>query len=81
MKCQHCHKREATVHWVGEGGVLDFVHGMYEEWCEICSLEAQLAHAKKHKNDLQILRKRYALQKKKIKTASKKRQKQPSMVR
>ena len=29
MKCQSCHKNEATTHWVGEGSVMDFVHGGY----------------------------------------------------
>ena len=46
MKCQHCKQREATVKWVGEGGTIAFVHGCYENWCEVCALEAQLAHAK-----------------------------------
>lgn len=71
MKCQKCHKREATIKWVGTGGVLDYVHGMYEEWCELCALKAQYEHAKKHRNDFQTLRKIYESQKKKIKANSK----------
>ena len=46
MKCQHCGKHEATIKWVGEGGVMDFVHGNYKDICQCCSLKMQLEHAK-----------------------------------
>jgi protein-arginine kinase activator protein McsA len=76
MKCQHCHKREATVNWVGEGGMMNFIHGFYERWCEQCCLEAEVAYAEKHKNDLKNLRRKlHALQKKKVKAVSQKRKK------
>lgn len=45
--CQNCHIRQATVNWLGEGSTLDFVHGMFQRWCNICSLEAQLEYARK----------------------------------
>lgn len=56
MKCENCHKRKATTRWVGEGSVLDFVHGSYQNWCEQCVLEVQIAYAEKHKNDLEKLK-------------------------
>ncbi len=56
MKCENCHKRIATTKWVGEGSMMDFVHGGYEEWCEICCLRAQIVYAEKHKNDLRELK-------------------------
>lgn len=30
--------------WVGEGGILDYVHGSYENWCQKCVTEAQENH-------------------------------------
>ena len=66
MICQKCKKREATTKWVGEGGVVDFIHGMYQEWCGICCLEAQIAYAEKHKNDLKKLKEKL----KKLKSGS-----------
>lgn len=56
MKCQNCKKRKATTKWVGEGSVMDLIHGMYENWCGQCCLEAQIEYAEKHKNDLKELR-------------------------
>ena len=46
MLCKNCNKREGTTRWVGNGGVMDLVHGMYQMWCEICATEAQLEYAK-----------------------------------
>jgi hypothetical protein len=54
-KCQKCHKLKATGCWVGNGDVMSAIHGMYEYWCERCMLEAQIKHAKEHKNDLKTL--------------------------
>lgn len=45
MKCQNCGKHEATIKWVGEGGILEMTHGMYQMWCKCCVLKAQLLHA------------------------------------
>lgn len=45
--CQHCRVRRATLDWVGEGGTLGHVHGLYERWCEVCATTEQLAYAKR----------------------------------
>jgi hypothetical protein len=55
MKCQKCNKHEATINWVGEGGILDYTHGMYERWCECCALKENIKHAKKMAKRLSIL--------------------------
>ena len=55
--CQNCHKRKAVTHWVGEGGMLDFIHGQYEMWCKKCCVLKQLEYAKEHKNDLKRFKK------------------------
>lgn len=47
MKCQKCNKYNATIKWVGEGGVLDFTHGFYQEWCKQCALKEQIKHCEK----------------------------------
>jgi len=57
--CQNCHKREATVDWVGEGGVLDWTHGLYKKWCKVCVLEAQLKYARKIARNIPKLVKAY----------------------
>jgi len=57
MMCQNCHKRKTTVTYVGEGGMLDFIHGMYERLCKHCCLEKQIKYAEKHKNDLKRFKK------------------------
>ena len=57
MKCQHCHAREATDNYVGEGGVLAFTHGMYQRWCRICVLEVQLEYAEKIAKNIPKLKK------------------------
>ena len=47
MKCQKCGIRPSTVNWIGEGGVLDWAHGMYARWCEICCLSESIKHNRK----------------------------------
>ncbi len=37
--------RPGTNNWVGDGGMLAFTHGWTQKWCDVCCLEAQLAHA------------------------------------
>ncbi len=49
--CQHCRERKATINWVGKGGMMDYIHGGYERWCEFCVLKEQLKYALKHKDD------------------------------
>lgn len=44
--CANCQQRQATLNWVGEGGTLGFVHGMYQRWCEVCATTAQLKYAR-----------------------------------
>lgn len=46
MKCQSCGEHEATLVWIGEGSLLDFVHGFHENWCEICTVKVQLEKAR-----------------------------------
>jgi len=47
MKCQHCHKRKATINYVSKGCFLDFAHAFYQRLCKKCVIRAQLKHAKK----------------------------------
>lgn len=47
VDCQNCGQRPGTEKWVGNGGVMDLVHGMYSMRCKICVLKAQLEHAYK----------------------------------
>lgn len=44
--CGNCKTRPGTVQWVGDGGVMGLIHGMYDFWCEICCTEAQLKNAR-----------------------------------
>jgi hypothetical protein len=46
MKCANCNKREGTETWVGDGGVMGYVHGNYQMWCKVCVLEAQIEHCR-----------------------------------
>jgi hypothetical protein len=55
MKCPNCGKREATEIWNKNGSDLEVAHGMYQQWCEICVLEAQLDHAKKIRDGIPAL--------------------------
>lgn len=43
--CANCHVREGTIKWVGDGGSMALVHGVYTLWCERCVVAVQLAHA------------------------------------
>jgi hypothetical protein len=44
--CQNCKQNPATTNWTGEGGVIAFVHGAYQRWCDVCCVTAQLEHAR-----------------------------------
>lgn len=44
-KCDNCGKKRKLTAWVGEGGMLDLVHGAYSMWCEECQWRAQLRYA------------------------------------
>lgn len=60
MKCQKCGQREGTENWVGDGGVLAFTHGLVAQWCKLCVVEAQIAHAEKLQQQLPDLYQRRA---------------------
>ena len=44
--CEFCNKRPATSWWVGDGGIMSFVHGGGIGACERCCTEEQLKHAR-----------------------------------
>ena len=52
MKCQNCNKREATKCWIGEGSMLDAVHGFNQWWCMPCIIKRQYKYAKKQLKEL-----------------------------
>ena len=54
--CRSCRRREATVNWVGDGGVMAYVHGAYQRWCNVCAVRAQIAHAEEAAASLPALR-------------------------
>jgi hypothetical protein len=58
VKCAKCGKREGTTGWVGTSGILAWTHGMYERWCEICILEAQLEYARERATKIPEMEKR-----------------------
>ena len=58
--CDNCHKHEATVEWVGDGGILDHMHGFYKMWCERCTIKAQLKYAREQAARIPELEKEYA---------------------
>lgn len=45
QECVRCHRVAPLQIWVGEGGIMGYVHGAYQMWCERCIVEAQLEHA------------------------------------
>lgn len=55
MKCANCKKHKATERWLGEGNMMDFVHGNYEWWCKCCCLKAQIKHTKERARALKGL--------------------------
>lgn len=62
--CQRCKLRPATAIW-SESGVLGYVHGLAQRWCNHCVLDQQIAHAEQMLKALPELRAaRVALDKK-----------------
>ncbi len=57
MKCGNCHEHEGTEKWVGEGSVMDFIHGGYEMWCKCCCLKYQVNYVKAQTSRLEGLEK------------------------
>lgn len=45
--CAKCGERPAVAMWVGEGGVLEMTHGLYEMRCKRCCLVEQIQYARK----------------------------------
>ena len=58
IMCENCGEREATMTWLEEGGTLGLVHGMGQNWCELCCVREQLLHAEKQIARLPELKKR-----------------------
>ena|SRR3990167_10844110 len=56
--CTNCKKRKATLNWVGEGSIMDFVHGNFTRWCKVCAVRAELKHAKKQVRRIPSLEKK-----------------------
>ena len=44
--CGNCQKHNAIYKWVGDGNVMDYIHGNYVVWCKCCCLKAQLKDAR-----------------------------------
>ena len=42
MKCANCNKREGSDVYVGNSGMMGYVHGFYQIWCKKCIYEAQM---------------------------------------
>jgi ABC-type polar amino acid transport system ATPase subunit len=58
VTCDNCHQRKATDKWVGEGGVLELVHGLAQDWCEFCVVTRQLEYARRYAARVPILEQR-----------------------
>lgn len=58
--CQNCKKHKATVNWVGQGSVMDYVHGNYTRWCECCCLKEQIKNIRETVGRLPKLEKKLA---------------------
>jgi hypothetical protein len=58
--CRNCNERAAIGKWVGNGSVMDLVHGNYTYWCEPCMLRAQIEHAREAAERLPELEARLA---------------------
>ncbi len=60
MKCNNCKKHKGTEIWIGDGGMMGYVHGAYSNWCKCCTLKAQIRHIKKISKNLEKLAKELA---------------------
>lgn len=63
-QCQNCHKRKATENWLGEGSILDYIHGNYQRWCKYCVLKEQIKYAEKIVKNLPKLKRELEKEKK-----------------
>lgn len=50
--CTNCLVRPATHNWVGEGGFMSYIHGMFVRWCELCVVSTQVEACRKSVNEL-----------------------------
>ncbi len=58
--CTNCLKHKHNgIPWVGDGGVMGFVHGAYTYWCDCCVLKEQIKHAEEQVKRLRELRQKY----------------------
>lgn len=62
MKCANCNKREGSDVYVGNSGMMGYVHGFYQIWCKKCIYEAQIEflenELKRIPRDLKIIKKK-----------------------
>lgn len=58
FQCANCGKRPGTIAWVGNGGALAYSHGMYQMWCELCTVEADIEYVLKQVERLPGLQER-----------------------
>jgi hypothetical protein len=56
--CVNCNKRPAAVWWCD--GAMDFIHFGGLAWCDYCTVEAQLKHARERAAAIPDLEKRLA---------------------
>ena len=56
--CANCNKHKGTQNWVGEGGMMEMVHGNYSIWCDCCALKAQIKYAEDAVDRLKELKKK-----------------------
>ncbi len=47
-KCANCGKKRKLTAWVGEGSIMDWTHGNYTMWCNLCQKKAQLKYSVKY---------------------------------
>lgn len=52
--CPNCETRKPTVTFIANGGIMDWIHGGGEQWCELCVVKVQLKSAKESKSDPDI---------------------------
>ncbi len=55
--CADCKRHVATENWA-EGGVMDYIHGMYLRLCRCCVLKRQEEHLAKCQDNIDAARQR-----------------------
>jgi hypothetical protein len=59
MKCANCNKHKGTEVYLGEGSIMDYVHGNYSMWCKCCVLKAQIKYCKEAMKRIKKLEKHF----------------------